>query len=576
MAAVRPRALPAAALLAALAVAAVLAGCRADAEPAPPPSPADVVAVVAGVPITAEDFERTYLDHLLRTGQPDTEADRWAHLERMADEVLLAAEARQRGLDADPAVQAAVALQHDQALASTYYDRAFLAALPPPTEDEVRTAYAKSEAQAVVRHALFRTEAEAAAARAAVAAGRPFADVAAQSFGVAADSAGVVGPVSFFELDDAFSEAAFGQQVGEVSGPVRTAYGWHLVQTLDLISAPLLTADGLETRREGLTNQVAQRKRRMAGGDFVRAQMEALDVRVRPDALRQLARAVADLDALPAPEEGPGELRVEDAQAVAEALAPGTVLLTYREGGAERAFTAGDFARWLPALPFAEVARMPAAAVGRALRNEVFARRGEAQGLGADPFVRRETARTERQLLADLLRETLRQGAPDRAPADLVAEATDRLEDRLPRTVRADLWAVPAPSAAAAEALLARIRSGADPAALPGFERHRDVALLDLPALRALARQAPLGAPVVGGLEDGRWAVLRVDRRDEERIRLTPAQRDSVSRRLAPAVPEYRLVRRLRQRAEVQVDTLAFRALVDAARPGRSAERPAL
>ncbi|WP_420455690.1 peptidyl-prolyl cis-trans isomerase [Rubrivirga sp.] len=545
-----------------LLLAVLAAGCGPDAEPAVP-APAGVVAEVAGEPIRAEDFERTYIDRLLRTGEPDTEAGRWAHLDRLIAEALLAQEARARGLDADPAVRQSLAARRDQALASAYYDHAFLASLPTPTEAEIRSAYARDAAKASVRHALFQTEDEAAAAYAQVVAGRPFAEVAAQAFGVGADSAGVLGEVGYFEIDDAVAEAAFGQNPGSVSRPVRSPYGWHLVQTLDVVTAPLLTADGLDARREGLTNQVAQRKRRLDGGAFVRSQMAALNVRVRPEAMRQFAQAVTGLEPVEAPTEGPGELRVQDARALSEALAPGTVLLTYAEGGQTRAFTAADAVRWLPTMPFAELMTRPAASVGRALRNEVFARRAQAAGLADDPFVQRETARAERQILTALMRRTLEAEAPDRAPADVTDRALDRLRARLARTTRVDGWAVPVASAAEGEAVR---DAGADPAARPGYRALDGLAVAQAQNLRDALRRAPVGQTVVTGLPDGAWAVVHVARRSDDGVRITAAQRDSVARRLAPRVPELALLPALRQRAEVRVDSSAFRALMRAAR----------
>ena len=530
----------------------------------PPPAPDvdDALAVVEDDEILTEDFERTYVAHLLQTGEPDSEAGRWAHLERLIAEALLARAAQARGLDGVGSVREALSVRRDQALASAYYDRAFVESLPPPTEAEVRSAYARDAARAVVRHALFTTEAEAAAARAEVAAGRPFAEVAARSFGVASDSAGVLGAVGYFELDDAVAEAAFGQNPGAISGPVRSSYGWHLVQTLDLLTTPVLTADGLEARRAGLTNRVAQRKRRLEGGTFVRSVMEPLGVAVRPDAVRRLATAVAGLDGVPAPTEGPGEMRVDDWRSVSEALAPGTELLAYTDGGEARTFTAGQFLRWLPTLPYAELVQRPAASVGRALRNEVFARRAEAEGLADDPFVVREVARARREILASVMRRALEDVAPDRAPSVLVSDAARRLERRLPRTVRVDGWAVQTATRAQAERALALVEAGADPATLAGYRPLAAADPVELPELRDALRRAPLGQPAAAGLPDGTWAVLRVDRRDETATRLTAAQRDSVARRLAPRVPEYDLVRALRERAEVRVDTAAFRAIM--------------
>jgi peptidyl-prolyl cis-trans isomerase SurA len=73
------------------------------------------------------------------------------------------------------------------------------------------------------------------AARKRLTAGEKFAKVAAE---VSDDpgSAQAGGDLGFFtrgRMDPAFEEAAFSQKIGEVGPPVRTAFGWHLIEVLE-------------------------------------------------------------------------------------------------------------------------------------------------------------------------------------------------------------------------------------------------------------------------------------------------------------------------------------------------------
>ncbi|NBC18897.1 MAG: hypothetical protein GVY18_16465 [Bacteroidetes bacterium] len=531
----------------------------------------DTLARVGGTAITVARFEASYVDALIRTGGNDTEAARRTHLETMIDTHLLAAEARGRGLADDEVSRAAYALEQDKAVGARFYETALLDALPPLTEAELRTIYAKSKQQVVLRHLLYPTEADARDAYQRLQAGADFVDLANACFDLAEyDSlAGYLGPVGYFQVDDAVAEAAFALDKGEVSGPVRSRYGWHILRAEEWILDPLLTRDEFVRKQDGLASKYRQRRRRLEGDRFVRAFMAERDVQVNADGLRMLSDAIARLsESADEPEPQPGalsgrELPPLDPDALRQQLTPETALLAYTWQGERRTFTAADYVRWLPELPPGEVRQRPAASVGRALRNEVFAREGRARGLAGDAVVQREVAYQMRGFLADRLRDSLRTHSttpPDEAMIQALAE---RYGAGQRERLVADYWYVPFDTYEAAQAAQERLRT--NPAVATEYDGYHAFTRTDVqqqPGWATSVAKAPLGEPIVLGRPDGSWAVLYVTRRSSE-VLSVDEMRPYLEQVLRRFTAEVDLLKQLRAQTVIERNEALFEALME-------------
>lgn len=529
----------------------------------------DTLARVGSRAITVERFEASYVDALIRTGRNDTEAARRAHLETMIDTHLLAAEARERGLADDAIYRAARSLEQQKAVGARFYETALLDSLPPLTEAELRTIYAKSKQQVILRHLLYPTEAEARDAYRRLQAGADFVDLANACFDLAAyDSlAGYLGPVGYLQVDDAVAEAAFALDKGEVSEPVRSRYGWHILRAEEWVVDPLLTRDEFRRKKDGLASKYRQRRRRLEGDRFVRAFMAERDVQAHPDGLRRLSDAIARLGER-ADEPQPGalsgrELPPLDPDDLRQQLTTETVLLDYTWQGERRAFTAADYVRWLPELPSAEVRQRPAASVGRALRNEVFAREGLARGLAGEDGVRREVAYQMRLFLADRLRDSLRAHSttpPDEATLQALAA---RYGAGQRKRLVADYWYIPFDTYEAAHAAQERLRTS--PAAAAGYDGYHAFTRTDVqqkPGWASHVAKAPLGETVVLGRADGTWAVLYVAARSSETVGVEEV-RPYLEQVLRRFTAEAELLKQLRARTVIERDETLFRALLE-------------
>lgn len=278
--------------------------------------------------------------------------------------------------------------------------------------------------------------------------------------------------------------------------------------------------------------------------------------------MRLLAQAVGQVLRERPTEGAPREALTSDEVAGIEAaLTPETVLLTYTLDGETQTFDALDFYAWLPELKYGELQGRPAAAVGRALRNEVFAQRGLAMGLDEDPRVEEAVAFYTGNFLANRLREELQATERVEPTDDQVHEAYERLGYRRLERVEADYWQIAFSTREAAQNALRRIEAGER---VPqSYETYVHASALAVPDddIGALVRRAPVATPRMA-CSEGTCYVLQVDDRT---MHYTPLEdvEGAIRERLAAILPEVELVSSLRADADVEVDTALFEQMME-------------
>lgn len=217
----------------------VLPGAAQQSTPSPPvDSTQDVLAEVNGKKITRMDF-----DQLIQQYRP--EAGAWAEHNKgqvMRDLVILevlAQEGAKLHLDQDPRVQAQIRLRTKDIIARSVVEK-FVTEGSGITDDTIRQHYEASkdeytvEEQVAASHILVRTEPEIQEVVAELKQGKDFAEVAkARSIDGSASKGGALGTFGRGRTVAEFEEAAFALQVGEVSPPVHTQFGYHVIKVTE-------------------------------------------------------------------------------------------------------------------------------------------------------------------------------------------------------------------------------------------------------------------------------------------------------------------------------------------------------
>ncbi|GGF64602.1 hypothetical protein GCM10007301_25490 [Azorhizobium oxalatiphilum] len=237
----------------------------AAAAPAPAPKADTVLETVNGQPVRGSDLALAEED--IGAGLPQVQgAARQEYiLSFLTDMTLLAQQAQAQKLDQTPEFTAKMNYLRTKALMETLMAEEAKKAV---TEDAKRKTYdefvkqTKPEEEVHARHILVDSEAKAKEIAAKAKAGGDFAALAKEN---SKDSAADGGDLGYFTKDQMvpeFAEAAFKLNKGQVSDPVKTQFGWHVIKVEDKRQKPVPTF-------EQVSDQIDQYLIRKAQSDLV-------------------------------------------------------------------------------------------------------------------------------------------------------------------------------------------------------------------------------------------------------------------------------------------------------------------
>jgi peptidyl-prolyl cis-trans isomerase C len=158
-------------------------------------------------------------------------------VEYLVERHLLAQAAVKEGIGDSEEYKRRLALYQAKALRDAYFAQTIV---PTVTEEEMKKAYDIESAKVAqtervrARHILVASEQEAKQIRARLDKGEKFEDLAKQySLDGSKDYGGDLGYFSAPEMVPEFSKAAFALKPGEISQPVKTDFGWHIIKLED-------------------------------------------------------------------------------------------------------------------------------------------------------------------------------------------------------------------------------------------------------------------------------------------------------------------------------------------------------
>jgi len=252
-----------------LATGAALAQTGAPAPAAPaapaaaPADPAKVIARVNGITITEGDLAVAAADPALQLPNVP-EAQKRDMLTGYLIDLKLgakAAEAAKVGDSADFARK--LAYNRDKALLDQYLEQEAQKAITPEAARKLYDETAKSvtpEQEVRARHILVESEDEAKQAQARVKGGEDFAKVAgdlSKDPGSKTDG----GDLGFFTKDrmvEPFAEAAFKMEPGQISDPVKSQFGWHVIKVEEKRTKPVPSFEEMKDQVNAYLERKAQ------------------------------------------------------------------------------------------------------------------------------------------------------------------------------------------------------------------------------------------------------------------------------------------------------------------------------
>lgn len=522
---------------------------------------------VNGIERTVFDFETEYVEHLIKTGRNDTKIERYAYLNEMIDNLLLAQTGSETGLLDHSTYLGAVTYQERKSMLDFYFSDKMGELLEPLTDEEIRLAYAKRERKVYVRQLYSQNPLDLKEPYQRLQTGEDFIDVANDFYQTEEyDSlAGYIGPVSYFGVDDAFAEAAYSTNLYEFSEPIRTTLGYHIVY-VEFIEFPgMLTEDDYQYRKEGVSSQLRLRKQQLVSNDYVRTLMEGLNVEPNRDNILELRNIITNLDgdniinSNTNPESTQDNNWTDDRiEQLAAAFDNNTVLATFDQDGDMTEFTFGDYLNWLPYLSFQESKVRTGASIGRGLRNEVIYQLAGKENYMQDERVVKDVEKRGYEILSELYQYNLvLEALSDTKRVEVPNSYRDRLIRSRNVLVQAEYWKIIAKDLQEAEQIKNEIISGDLPLSYDLYSKVDFRAIDPSDNDFSLIQQAILDTPIIGYSSTEGWLVLKVERREIAEI--------SDRTKVADIETRYKVfntinstIEQLRENASIAVDTLLF------------------
>ena len=478
---------------------------------------------VDGVERTVYDFESSYVAHLISTGKNDSNNEREVHLAKMIDDILLANSAINKGLKNHPIYQAAVDYQKRKSMIDNYFVDEMDEKLEPLTDDEIRLAYAKKQRTVYVRHLYSKNKDEIQQAYDSLESDINFVDLA-NKFYKTLDydsSAGYLGPVNYFGVDDVFAEAAYSTNEGEYSKPIRTRLGYHIIFVDHITFPAILAEDEYQYRKQGIESQLRLRKQQLISNDYIYELMSELDVQTNTQNLIELREIISNLDNNSIVQE---TVNPENSEVIwtdnrikklTNSFDGNAVLTTYELEGQLQVFSFGEYINWLPYLSFQESKLRLGASVGRGLRNQVLYELAQKRNYDEDDRVKQKVEKRAVEILSELNQYQMSIQAIKDTTFLIVPESfRDRLISSKNLLLQAEYWKIPVSSMEEAMSVKNKIEQGSSPIVYPGYQRVDFSSIDNSESDYDLVRKSLIETPIIASSSQTGWMVIQVNKRE--------------------------------------------------------------
>ena len=222
-----------------------------------------VIAKVNGAEIHESDLAMAEEDVGQNAQQLSGDAKRDYLISYLADVIVASKAAEDKKVADQPQFKSRLTFIRNKLLMETLLQDVGKAALTPEAMQKVYDEAKKQmggEQEVRARHILVPTEEEAKAVLAEIKKGTDFAELAKQKSkdpGAAAEG-GDLGYFSKEQMVPEFAEAAFKLEKGQVSDPVKTQFGWHIIKVEDKRTKPVPEFDKVKDQIETYVQRKAQ------------------------------------------------------------------------------------------------------------------------------------------------------------------------------------------------------------------------------------------------------------------------------------------------------------------------------
>lgn len=282
-----------------LLTAAILFGCGPSAPTKEEGKSGAILAKVNGQTVRTDDV-RLSIDLLPDAPRISLTHDKEAlrrYVEEYAHKEMIYREALKKGIDKDPEVRRLVAAAEKTYIVQRMLDTT-LADKAKVTDEDLKKYFEEhkdeftAEDRLTLAHIQFDSLKAAQEALSRLKRGEDFAALAQalSTDAMSKDKGGLLGTVERSKAPQEFAEVLAGMKKGDVSAPVKTQQGYHLVKLMDLQSGQLVAFEGV---REPLGRFLAQEKQRKALEEYIASLKKDYKMELNPAEIDRFVQATA-------------------------------------------------------------------------------------------------------------------------------------------------------------------------------------------------------------------------------------------------------------------------------------------
>jgi len=248
-----------------------------------------ILATVGNHNITLLEFNERYTNYLFSTGAKDNLVVRKAILENIINELLLYYYDSNENILNDSKYLKELEETGVRTILAFLKDREIYAKITA-NEEEIREAFLRVNEKIAARHLFAETEEEANNLYELVKLGVDFRTLAIQVFtdSVLQNNGGYLGYFTWGDMDPAFEDAAYSLKIGEISVPVKTAYGYSIIKLEDRISTPLLTESEFLKNKSHLENVIKIRKKESYEKEYIKSVFDKTKLTFNNEILKKI------------------------------------------------------------------------------------------------------------------------------------------------------------------------------------------------------------------------------------------------------------------------------------------------
>ncbi|NQV16251.1 peptidylprolyl isomerase [bacterium] len=258
--------------------------------------PEDVIAIVGDHEITSNDFKRAYLPVLLYSDKKESPQTREETLDFLIDQTILAQAARSLKLDTIPTLEVLRQTAEKAAFTRILYKEWVKEIIPTPTESELRIAFTQSHNSRLVRHLFTVDKAQAYRLHQELGQGADWDSLAALTFNepYLASNGGVLGWMKFGEMDPLFEKAVYELDPLQISEPVQTRFGWHIIRVDEQTQELMLTEYDYSLERRKLLRIIRERHEQRLADSVINVLMDDAQLIFQPQVAPRVWTVIRD------------------------------------------------------------------------------------------------------------------------------------------------------------------------------------------------------------------------------------------------------------------------------------------